>query len=503
MSLQEISVHENPTPRRAVLLGLLGGAGLLAAGSPAMAGQSGAASNNLGFDFDTGNAIIDVFVPGNEAGTAAAIANNDASMVLRQTTLIQNAWFDAVAPYHPTAVGICSRLGRRPASERVTNRHRNIAILHASHRVLMDMLPAQASYWRALMTSVGLDPDDTQENRTTPVGIANLAAKAVLDARRRDGMNQLGDEGGRKYHPLPYADYLGYEPVNTAYELRNPSRWQPRIKSPRVGIYTVQQFVTPQLGVTRPYSYHSPRRFHVPPPVDSDHRNSRAYRRQVDEVLEISASLTDEMKMKSELYDNKFLGLGASVGFAATNAGLDLDGWIESHIVSAVAEWDAAIAIWYYKRRYDAVRPFSAIHHVYGDQPVTAWGGPGMGTVDDIPASQWRAYLDLADHPEYPSASAGICAAHAQALRRYFGSDELNFPIPAPKGSSNREPGVTPSTDLVLHADSWSEFSETCGLSRVWGGAHFMPSVTASWDMGREIGDLAYEYVRDHITGVA
>lgn len=497
-------LHERLTARRrAVLLGGVAGAGALALGPPATAAAREPATTLDHFDFDTGNAIIDVFVPQNAEGTAAAIASNDATMVLRQTTLIQNAWFDAVAPYHPTAVGIYSRLGRRPASERATNRHRNIAMLHASHRVLMHMLPQQAKYWRALMTSVGLDPDDEREDTTTPVGIGNLAAKAVIAARLRDGMNELGDEGGRRYNLLPYRDYTGYEPVNTALDLKDPSRWQPNLTASRLGIYTAQHFATPHMGRVRPYSFRHPSEFRVPPPVDSDHRNRRAYRRQVDEVLDATASLTDEMKMTAELYDDKFIGLGASVGVAAMNAGLDLDGWVESHIVSAIAEWDAAIAIWYYKRRYDAVRPFSAVRHVYGDKPVTSYGGPGKGTVHDIPASQWRAYLNVADHPEYPSGSAGLCSSHAQALRRYFDSDDLDFSFPVARGSSRREPGITPANDLVLHVSSWSEFTRVCGLSRFWSGVHFMPSVTAGWDLGTAIGDRAYEFVREHIEGRA
>ncbi|MFU8852191.1 DUF6851 domain-containing protein [Micromonospora sp. SL1-18] len=492
------------TRRRSILLAGLGSAGLLAAGSPAMAAPaSQSAGTQADFDFDTGNAIIDVFVPGNAEGTAVAITSNDATMVLRQTTLIQNAWFDAVAPYHPTAVGVYSRLGRRPASERTTNRHRNIAMLYASHRVLMYMLPQQARYWRELMTSVGLDPDDQQENTTTPVGIGNLAAKAVIAARQRDGMNELGDEGGRKYNLLRYRDYTGYRPVNTAYQVDNPSRWQPNVTTPRPGIFTAQQFVTPQMGRVKPYSYGDPREFQCPPPKNSDHRNKQAYKQQVDEVLAVSASLTDEMKMAAELYDNKFIGVGASVGIAAANAGLDLDGWVEAHMVSAIAEWDVTIALWHYKRLYDSTRPFSAIRHVYGDSNVTAWGGPGKGTVTDLPASQWRGYLNVGDHPEYPSGSAGICAAHAQALRRYFGTDDVDLAFPVAAGSSNREPGITPASDLVLRVSSWSEFTRVCGLSRMWGGVHFMPSIAAAWDLGAQIGDRAYEFVRKHIDGTA
>ena len=38
---------------------------------------------------------------------------SDASLVLRMTMLMANAFFDANAPYTPTTVGIYSNLGRR------------------------------------------------------------------------------------------------------------------------------------------------------------------------------------------------------------------------------------------------------------------------------------------------------------------------------------------------------------------------------------------------------
>ena len=121
------------------------------------------------FDFDHGNAAIEVVIPAAIPailGTVSAGAN-DASLVLRITTIITNAWFDAIAPYHSTAVGVYSRLGRRPAEESATNRNKNIALIYASYRVMNSLLPQHAADWRSMMASVGLDPDDahTSSNR--------------------------------------------------------------------------------------------------------------------------------------------------------------------------------------------------------------------------------------------------------------------------------------------------------------------------------------------------
>jgi hypothetical protein len=133
---------------------------------------------------------------------------------------------------------------------------------------------------------------------------------------------------------------------------------------------------------------------------------------------------------------------------------------------------------------------------------VTAWGGPGKGTVNNMPGGEWTSYLGVADHPEYPSGSACFCAAHAQASRRFLGSDTFGWSVPVPKGSSVIEPGVTPANDIVIGPFStFTEFETTCGLSRFWGGVHFLSAISAGHDLCRPIGDLAYEFVKMHIDG--
>ena len=459
------------------------------------------------FDFDSGNAPIEVVIPkvvpvifGSVSPTAS-----DATLVLRITTLITNSWFDAIAPYHPTAVGVYSRLGRRPAAERTTT-NRNIAAIYASYRVLNSLLPDHVAEWRAVLSSVGLNPDDNQQNMVTPIGIGNMAGNAVVAAREHDGMNQLGDEGGVKYNRRPYADYLGYKPVNTAYELRDPSRWQPNIITMGNGIFRVQQFVTPQMRVTRPYSYPDPNRYNAPRPMKSDPHGAlgrQGYVEQVDEVLQSAANLTDEKKAKAELFDNKIRALGFSALFATQSRGLSLEQFIQLDYLTNLAAFDTAIVIWSEKYKWDAVRPFSAIRYIYGDRPVRAWGGPGKGTVNDLPASQWQSYLNTADHPEYPSGSASFCSAHAQTARRFFGSDSLGWMVPIPKGSSVIEPGITPANDLMLNFATWSDFETDCGLSRFWGGVHFLSAISAGHELGRQIGDVVYDFVQAHIAGTA
>ncbi|WP_428821513.1 vanadium-dependent haloperoxidase [Microbulbifer sp. MCCC 1A16149] len=459
-------------------------------------------------DLDNGNAAIEAVIP----AVAPAIfqyvspTGGDATLVLRITTMVTNAWFDASAPYHPTAVGVYSRLGRRPASEAETNRNINIALLYASYHVMNSLLPEQNGLWRSMLENAGQDPDDTSLDLTTAVGIGNAAGMAVVEGRLRDGMNQLGNETRvgpqRDNNPMPYMDYTGYQPINTAYTLFNPSRWQPDLQRQGMGLYKIQQFVTPQYALTEPYSYKSPRKFRALPPLASYHWNFAAYKQQADEVLAASANLTEQQKLMAELFDNKIEALGFSAVFAALSQGLSLLEFIQLDFLTNMAAHDAGIFVWQEKRRYDAVRPFSAIQYIYGSQPVTAWGGPGKGT-QTIAAHEWKSYLEEADHPEYPSASTCFCSAHAQSARQYLGSDLLNWSIPRSAGSSRVEPGLTPASDTSLDFPTWTSLEENCGQSRVWAGVHFQAAV----DEGRRIcgvfGDKAHGYLQKLIDGTA
>lgn len=466
------------------------------------------------FDFDEGNAALEIVIPAAVPAIFASVSPSDATLVLRFTTMITNAWFDATAPYHPTAVGVYSRLGRRPVSESLTNANINVAILYASFRTLNSLFPAFSDHWREMMESVGLDPDFEEENTTEAAAIGNAAANAMLAVRENDGMNQLGFEGGRIYNPRPYGDYTGYAPVNNAYELKHPGRWQPAIRVTPHGISTVQQFVTPQFALVLPYSFDDPTVFAVSPPFKSfwsgaakakDTLNgpNKPYKDQADEVLHASANLTDEQKMIAELFDDKIRSLGFSTIFAALVRGLSVLEFVQYDFLVNVAAFDTGIVMWQEKVKHDAVRPFSAIRHIYGNAPVTAWGGPGQGAVADLPADQWQSYLPVADHPEYPSGSTGFCEAHAQASRLFFGDDLLGWTVPAPAGSSLIEPGFTPAQDIALHWGTWSDFAEDCGFSRFWGGVHFLDSINNMRMLGTAIGGIAFDFVMAHIDGTA
>ena len=152
--------------------------------------------------------------------------------------------------------------------------------------------------------------------------------------------------------------------------------------------------------------------------------------------------------MMAEMFDNKIVSLGFPLIHIAMRDHLTMSEFAWLDFTAQIAAVDGLIVTWQEKRRFDAVRPFSAIRYVYGDEVVRAWGGPGEGTTR-FPANQWQSFLNVADHPEYPSASACACSATAQVMRIFTGTDELNWGVTYKQGSSYIEPGITPKTDIT------------------------------------------------------
>lgn len=437
---------------------------------------------------------------------------NDVSILFHYATLLGVAGFDAIAPYHPTAVGVYSRLGRRPAAESVTERNVNIAVLFAVYRVTMAFAPENADGplgWRSMLTVVGLDPDDRSEDLSTPQGIGNLAGRMVVAGRRYDGMNWLGEAT----NGMRFADTTNWQPTNSGYNRFNPSHWQPLTLRQGPARYQIQRHVTPQWADTEPWSMIDPRAHRFPPPNDSYVKNLEAYRAQVDYVLEVSSHLSDEQKMKVEFFDNKIrdlLGIINPAKIGPTRVSF----WANFLVMTAA--YDAGVIAWQEKLRYDAVRPVTAIGYLYPNAMVTSWT-PERGFVEVL-GPFWQSYIETPDHTEYPSGTTCTCVAYARAMQLFTGSDEIpGFRTPQggtvpgtegisgvfQAGSSRREPGRTPSADLEIHYSTWSEWARDCGESRIWGGAHFRPSVDQAFPICTAAGESAFEYYQSLMAGTA
>ena len=171
------------------------------------------------------------------------------------------------------------------------------------------------------------------------------------------------------------------------------------------------------------------------------------------------------------------------------------------------ASFDAGIVGWHFKRKYDGVRPITAIRYLKQGQLVLAWGGPGHGT-ESIPGEKWMPYNPGSNltpaFPGYISGHSVFSSASATVLRLFAG-DNFGIPIVIPADFGRVEKGLVPipAVETTISFPTFSEAARQAGLSRIQGGIHFMDDITVGYDLGVLIGEQAYAKAQTYILGTA
>jgi len=445
-------------------------------------------------------------------------------MVARALMIVHECIYDAWAAYDKRAVG--TQLGgtlRQRRSQR-TLVNKNKAISFAAYRAAVDVFPwDEGNVFTPLMVSLGYDPSDTSTDTTTPDGVGNVACAAVLDFRHDDGSNQLGN---LTPSGVPYADYTGYVPVNepTSVPLgspqllsidmgltgvADPNHWQPVTfcngKTPGfVGAqwYRVTPFAMTSDDEFRPFiSRFGPAQY-----------GSATYIHQAQQLINLSANLTDEQKMiaeywadgpRTELPPGHWDLFGQ---FVSARDKHTVDDDAKMFFVLTGAIHDAGIAAWDAKRAFDSVRPVTAIPYLFHGQQIQSWGGPGVGTVR-MDGSMWIPYQPCSfwtpPFPEYISGHSTFSAAGATVLALWTGSENFGDSVTFLSGSSVVEPGVTPHETVTL---SWATFhnaANQAGISRRYGGIHFELGDLVGRATGRLVGTHAWKKALTYFRGRA
>jgi hypothetical protein len=417
----------------------------------------------------------------------------------RALAIVHTAMYDAWAAYDATAVG--TQLGdtlRRPASEH-TPAHKSMAMSYAAYHALLDLFPAKADDFTQFMRDLGYDPEDGSTDPATPAGVGNRAAQAVLAYRAHDGSNQTGG----------YADTSIYAPVNTPDRVNDPFRWQPlRHPGPDGGTVT-QTFLTPHWGQVTPFALSSPDQFLPPGPSQ---RTLLQLDEEVTDTLLHSASLTDVQKVRAEYWADGPSSetppghwcLFAQAVARARDHSLDQDAKL--FFALANAELDASIAAWHAKRKWDYVRPITAVRTRMEGRRVLAWAGPYKGT-RLIRGETWHPYqaatIPSPPFAEYVSGHSTFSAAGAQVLRRFTGSDLFGARTTVGRGASFVEPGLVPLVPQVLIWPTFSDAVDEAGMSRRYGGIHFPDADLHGRAMGESIGQQAMTKARTFFDGSA
>jgi len=447
------------------------------------------------------------------------------------------AIYDAWAAYDPVAK-VTQNGGPSQQTTGNTDVNKTQAISYAADRTLNDLFPPgnfpscgpsgpvicptpTATYQTPdvlLHQQQGFDPGYTTTASSTdtaasPAAVGNLAAQAVIDFRHNDGSNQIHG----------YADPCQqncYQPVNTWNQLNDKWHWQPLCVPPPPGSIlppppppgvttcngTIQKPLTPQWGKVTPFSK-PPTFYYLPgPPKNPDGTYSTA---DIATSLAVTSNLSDTDKVNAEYWADGpgtafppgHMMLFAEALSRKNNFSLDTD--VKMFFALGNAEMDAGIMCWYYKFKYDFVRPITAIREQYKNQYINSWLGPGKG-FGMVLGQNWIPYQALnvvtPAFPEYPSGHSTFTAAGATMLAAFTGSDTFGVTVTIPAQSSKIDPG-TPAQAVTLSFPTFSDAANSAGISREEGGIHFQSGDNAGRGLGRQVAQYVWGTAQNYIKG--
>ncbi len=463
--------------------------------------------------------------------------------------LLGTTMYDAWTAYEP--IPISTLLGdslQRPVQEN-TNQNKSEALSYAAYRVLSELFPNQNVLFREQMENLGLDPDNNTVDVTTAAGIGNTMAENLMQSRRFDGSNQLGN----------YVDTTGYETVNTTLPDQEPvvtdmNRWTAEHVPVDNLNASIQTALTPQWGEVTPFALTSGSQFRPPTPIQflldplatADLQAGTITRRdgtvvsiskdligidinpefisESETIIDFSANLTDEEKMIAEYWEDPsgtsfppghWLEIGQ---FVSERDSHTLNDDIKLFFALGNSVMDAGIAVWEAKYFYDYARPIRAIRELgrlcligeedvpgSGECYIDAWGGPEQGT-QRILATEFITYQTPGGDPsppfpEYTSGHSGFSSAAAEILELFTDSDIYGDFITFPIGSSRFEPDFTPMSPVTLTWTTFTEAADEAGISRLYGGIHFISGDIEGRELGHQVGSEVWQRSQFFING--
>jgi PAP2 superfamily len=454
-----------------------------------------------------------------EASGRDALRNAPRPTVLSRTdAIVLTAIYDAWAAYDEKAVG--TRLGgklRRPKGER-TLANKEKAIAYAAYRALLFVYAEDAVWIRDQFKAMGFDPDDASTDVSKPAGIGNVAAQAVIDYRRHDGSNQLGDEPGS--NGKPYSDYTAYKS-----NVVDPLRWHPIPFSDGKGGTVTPGYLSAQWGNVKPFALERADQFRPPSPPAW---GSAALNADIEEVVRANANLTLQQKATVEFMREGPRSTGQSghwLQFAedvSRRDRNDLDRDVKLFFSVGNVVMDAFIACWEAKRAYDASRPYWWAQLYYKGQQIEGWAGAGKGT-RKIAAEDWRPYSPATfvtpPFPGYVSGHASASGAASRMLELFTGSDrfgavsfqqagfitaEADFSTAQMQARDGKPATDVPaSKEVKISLPTFTATAETAAISRLWGGYHVRVDNEEGLILGRKVAMYSWPKYQAYFDGTA
>jgi hypothetical protein len=412
------------------------------------------------------------------------------------------------------------------------------------------LFPEQTAIFDAALADMGVTRPADAPSEGSPADVGLAAAEAVMRAHRLDGANQLDD----------YDPQTNYAPVNPhPGEIKDITRWTPEsIPIDPEDDDPEQSFLTPQWADIKTFGMESADAHRPPAPepffmpgvkgdLDMDEGTvtladgvprevtrdligdviNPAFIEQAEAIVETSATLTDRQKLIAEFWEDgpgtsfppgTFMTFGQFVSARDDNTRAE-DAQLFMALGNAVA--DAGAASWDAKVHYDYARPVRVIRDLGelgligepGTDELTgetghvieAWAGPDAG-VATVLAENFITYQLPGFEPspafaEYTSGHSAFSSAGAEILRLFTGSDAFGGSVTFEPGESRFEPGKTPTDDVTLAWDTFTDAADESGISRIYGNIHFEDGDLNGRQLGRDVARDVWNEAQKLING--
>jgi hypothetical protein len=250
----------------------------------------------------------------------------------------------------------------------------------------------------------------------------------------------------------------GYKMANSPYTVpTGPGLWKPTAPA-----YAAP--ATPYWGNNRTVISGSTTGTQPAAPTSYSVDPNSAFYHMVKQVYDLSQNLNDGQKAMAAFWKD-IPGVSSPGHWLSilrqviSKHEVSLDVAALSYALTGSAINDALITCFQTKYHFNLVRPITYIREVMGHET-------------------WAAYIPTPAHPEYVSAHASLSAAAGAVLEEIFGNagqftdhtyDYLGF--------------------TARTYTSYAAIAEEAGLSRLYAGIHYMPSITAGLEQGRKVAD--------------
>lgn len=157
----------------------------------------------------------------------------------------------------------------------------------------------------------------------------------------------------------------------------------------------------------------------------------------------------------------------------SASAGLNLEQNARLFALLNIAEADTGIASWEAKVYFDSWRPMLAINTADSD------GNPN--TIED---AAWTPLIPNPSFGSYTSGHSAFSMVGATILAEFFGTDDIAF-------TTDSESPFLP-LGYTRSFSSFSEAAEEAGMSRIYGGIHWMSDNVDGAILGESVGSYVF-----------